>query len=207
MTHIYAFGSIIRGEVDQYSDTDLLVIANKYAPDFSPEKFSIYSEKRLRELWISGNPFAWHLHLESKLLFSSDGKDTILELGVPKSYIDGFQDCSKFKQLFEDAATNLQNHTNSSCFELSSIFLSIRNFATCFALYIHKKAVFSRQSALLLQEYSAPISAKAFDICLRARVLSTRGKGNTISQSELKCVTKELPQIRTWMTKLMAELI
>ena len=203
MTHLYAFGSIIRGEVDEYSDIDLLAIKNEYDSNFSVDKFSIYSEKRLKELWKTGNPFAWHLHFESVQLYSSDGRDPIKEYGAPSIYKNGEEDCLKFYLLFKDAYNSLTRLTNSACFELSAIFLSIRNFATCFTLHTERKTVFSRSSAIMIGKNSAPISKKFFDICLRARILSTRGNGNPISQSELTYAMQELTDVEKWMIELL----
>jgi len=83
--YIYIFGSICRGEIDMYSDTDLLLISNGLHLDFI-DKYSIYSPKRIRELWEEGNPFAWHLHTESRLVFSPNGINFLENLGTPNKY-------------------------------------------------------------------------------------------------------------------------
>lgn len=70
--HIYAFGSISRGDIQADSDVDLLAIVDGFDSRFSSDTYSIYSYSRLRDLWLEGNPFAWHLSLESKLVFSSN---------------------------------------------------------------------------------------------------------------------------------------
>lgn len=64
--HIYAFGSICRGDVSPASDVDLLAIVDGYDERFSLDDYSIYSYDRIWEIWNEGNPFAWHLALESK---------------------------------------------------------------------------------------------------------------------------------------------
>ena len=69
--HVYAFGSICRGEIDYGSDVDLLAIVERFVPELDPSKFSIYSYSRIEQLWDEGNPFAWHLATEFKMLFSS----------------------------------------------------------------------------------------------------------------------------------------
>ena len=83
--HIYAFGSVCRGDVSPDSDVDLLAIVQGYDPRFSPDDYSIYSYERIRGIWAEGNPFAWHLSIESKLLYSPDGSDFLeaLEVGMP----------------------------------------------------------------------------------------------------------------------------
>ena len=143
-THYYAFGSICRGELDPDSDIDLLACVTGGKPNIDSAKFSIYTHHRLTQLWKEGNPFAWHLHLESKLLFSSDGEDFIADvLKTPNRYTQASADCIKFKQLFEESAHSLQTEPNSATFHLSCIFLATRNFATCHSLGIAKPS-FSR---------------------------------------------------------------
>lgn len=75
--HIYAFGSLCRGELDEFSDVDLLacVESQEQVRNINPRRFSVYTHDRIRALWSEGNPFAWHLYLESKLVFASDDKD------------------------------------------------------------------------------------------------------------------------------------
>src|SRR5262245_60779312 len=101
MTHIYAFGSVCRGDVSPGLDVDLLAVVQRYDPRFSPDTYSIYSYERIGELWAEGNPFAWHLSLESKLLYSPDRSDFLRSLGRPRSYRRCYQDCSKFFVLFQ----------------------------------------------------------------------------------------------------------
>jgi nucleotidyltransferase-like protein/YCII-related domain-containing protein len=80
--HIYAFGSICRGEILLGSDIDLLALVDGYETRLDPDIFSLYSYGRVAELWSEGNPFAWHLFLESKLIFTADGSDFLNSLGA-----------------------------------------------------------------------------------------------------------------------------
>ncbi|GKS85917.1 hypothetical protein AVMA1855_17215 [Acidovorax sp. SUPP1855] len=204
--HFYAFGSICRGEVDRSSDIDLLAcITEPNRPDIDTKKFSVYGHDRLGYLWAEGNPFAWHLHLESRLLFSSDGVDFIASLGVPAAYKAGAEDCKKFARLFFDSFDQLSKTRVNATFNLSCMFLGIRNFATCYSLW-RGHPVFSRRSPLLID---APLSVdeEAFDVLARARVLSTRGIGDALSSEEVMLAIKVVPVIRAWMAQLLAEVI
>ncbi|HHE9539890.1 TPA: nucleotidyltransferase domain-containing protein [Haemophilus influenzae] len=61
--HIYVFGSLCRGELDNKSDIDILIISDeKFGSEYN--KYSVYSYEKIRELWLDGNPFAWHLYLD-----------------------------------------------------------------------------------------------------------------------------------------------
>lgn len=103
MMHIYAFGSICRGDLSLESDIDLLALVNEYDSRLNPDKFSIYSYSRMQELWIMGNAFAWHLALESKLIYSEDGKDFIRNLGTPSKYTRVREDLLRFRDIFESS--------------------------------------------------------------------------------------------------------
>ncbi len=202
-TQFYAFGSICRGEIDRSSDIDLLACVSSSNNAIDPDKFSIYGHERLRQLWRQGNPFAWHLHLESKLLFSSNGEDFIAMLGCPSPYIKGQADCAQFSRLFEESRNQLSNSINSATFNLSCMFLATRNFATCYSLF-SGKPIFSRNSPLLITRPLC-IEKSIFDVLSRARVLSTRGVGDTISSGEISSVLNAAPIISEWMTILQSE--
>lgn len=200
--HIYAFGSVCRGDVDQGSDIDLLAIVNGFDGRFDPNIYSVYSYQRLEEIWSEGNPFAWHLSLESKLLYSETDTDFFEILGTPANYQNGKEDCNKFYQIFLKARESFSDSVGCQVFDLSTMFLSIRNFATCFSLAFAKDPVFSRNSARQLGSLSVPISTEIYDIFVDARLLCTRAIGRPPSQSELSLVTDQFEQIEAWMVKL-----
>ncbi|MFL1515299.1 nucleotidyltransferase domain-containing protein [Pseudomonas prosekii] len=196
-THIYAFGSVCRGEIDLGSDIDLLACSDGPTTHIDSDKYSIYTYERLRSLWSEGNPFAWHLYLEAKLLFSSDNSDFLGDLGAPSEYTAAAQDLGKFRKLFEKSNNELVSTGNSSVFNLSCVFLAIRNFATCHSLSTGKP-VFSRKSPLLVSP-SLEISPKAFSILTRARLLSTRGYGSNITHQDMAVATRAIAAIPLWM--------
>ena len=203
--HVYAFGSICRGEIDYGSDIDLLAIVERFAPELDPAKFSIYSYSRIETLWHDGNPFAWHLATEAKLLFSSTGDDFLKSLDKPNRYSQAARDCQKFQRLFRGALMALETGTKSPVFELSTIFLAVRNFATCYALGQQSVCEFSRSSPLRLGAKSLTMSDNAFSILEDSRILSTRGHGTMIEKDEVASVLKEANAINKWMDKLLKE--
>ena len=196
-THIYAFGSICRGEMDGSSDIDLLACLSKPNPKIDPNKFSIYTYERIKELWMEGNPFSWHLHLESKMIHSSDGSNFLEELKEPSEYNNVTEDCDKFRNLFAESYLSLLESHNSMVFNLSCMFLATRNFATCHSLGIGKP-VFSRLSPLMIDK-KLPIDNKTFDIFARARILSTRGHGTMVSINDIEAAKFAAPIITEWM--------
>ena len=98
--HIYAFGSICRGDISVDSDVDLLALVEGRDSRLDPEKFSIYSYARMLELWEAGNAFAWHLSLESRLIYAADGTDFLRSLGSPSRYSGAVADCLKFRDVY-----------------------------------------------------------------------------------------------------------
>lgn len=201
--HFYAFGSICRGEIDRSSDIDLLACITGPNSDIDTAKFSVYQHERLQCLWAEGNPFAWHLHLESRLLFSSDGVDFIKSLGIPAAYKAGAEDCEKFASLFSESLDQLEKTRVNATFNLSCMFLGTRNFATCYSLW-RGHPIFSRNSPLLID---APLSVgeEVFGVLTRARVLSTRGIGNALLEEEIMITLELVPAIQAWMAQLLAE--
>lgn len=201
--HIYAFGSVCRGELDHGSDVDLLACVDDVAPRMDVRKYSVYRYGRLRELWNEGNPFAWHLHLESRLIFSSDSTDYLCGLGVPARYTAVEKDCAKFKTLFDRSFHELKESRNSATFNLSCMFLSVRNFAPCHSLALGIPT-FSRQSPLIVKP-ALPIDAHAFSVMMRARLLSTRGYGGNLSQKEIATAIEAAAVVPKWMAMLRSQ--
>ncbi|KAA6334965.1 hypothetical protein EZS27_016773 [termite gut metagenome] len=198
--YLYLFGSLFRGEFDQYSDIDLLLIKDKkeHYLSIDLDKYSIYNEERIEDLWKEGNPFAWHLYFESRLIFSTDKSDFIRDLGVPNNYKNLKNDLNKFYKLYIDSLHSLKESTDSRDFDLSVIFLAMRNFASCYSLGSLYQYNFSRNSAITLQKDCLKIPIDCFSILERTRILSTRGIGNNVSEIEYECVLKELDNISNW---------
>lgn len=203
--HIYAFGSVCRGEIDLGSDVDLLACVDGPAEQIDHEKYSVYRYDRIHALWKEGNPFAWHLHLESRLLFSPDGSDFLRDLGKPARYIAGAADCTKFQNLFDRSFQELRHSSNSATFHLSCIFLAIRNFATCHSLSLGNP-IFSRSSPLMVKP-SLDIDPQVFAILTRARLLSTRGYGENVTHEEVVTATKAVAIVPRWMKALRSQLL
>jgi hypothetical protein len=200
--HIYGYGSICRGEISADSDIDLLVIDGNRLVHLDPDTYSIYSPERIEELWHEGNPFAWHLSLEARILYSSDGQDYLRNLGDPRRYQNSARDCQNFTDLFHEAYASLINDVGSRIFDLSSIFLSVRNIATCFSLGVMNRPDFSRSSALHLGADSVPISQASYQILERARILCTRGYGSPITRAEIVIVMEQLGSLSEWMNRI-----
>ncbi len=204
--HLYIFGSLCRGEVNRGSDIDVLAITERFDVRLDPEMFSIYSYKRIGELWSEGNPFAWHLAKEARLIFAENERDHLKELEAPAPYRRCREDCLKFLHVYERAYDALSQSQCSLAFELSSVFLAVRNFATCFCLGVKGQTNFSRHSARQMGADSVPLSDAAYSLIERARILSTRGTGPMVTPSELSACLGEIKQLRSWMERLLVQI-
>ncbi len=205
MMHIYAFGSLCRGDLSPDSDIDLLALVEARNSDLNPEKFSVYSYTRIQELWELGNAFAWHLALESRLIFSSDEVDFIGSLGKPAKYLNGEADCQRFREIFLSSLEAVQDDSPSLVFELSTIFLALRNLATCYSLAKTNEPTFGRDSARRLGRNSLDISNEVYSLLMRSRILSTRGVGDDIVGCELPVVVSELHKCQEWVDRICDE--
>ena len=170
---------------------------------FNPSDYSIYSYARMLELWKHGNPFAWHLYLESKLVYSSDNVDYLRDIGQPNSYKDGLSDCKKFHEIFFSAKKSIEASSLTEIFDLSSVFLGMRNFATCYSLHTGIKPDFSRNSARHLGDKNVPIDESIYNILERARVLCTRGVGEILNPNEISGAKMALRDIDAWMKEII----
>ncbi len=202
--HVYAFGSICRGEVELDSDIDLLALVQGHDDRFDRAKYSIYSYSKMSLLWSRGSPFAWHLYKEAKLLFASDSVDYLASRGEPALYLHYEGDCSKFQTVFRQACTSLREAQTSQVFDLSSIFLSMRNIATCFSLGVLGIPDFSRHAALSLTgSFKLPLSPESYRVTERARILCTRSVGQDLEPEEISSLLSELGEVEQWMDKIV----
>jgi hypothetical protein len=201
--HLYAFGSICRGEVEAASDVDLLALVDGKDDRFDPMVYSIYSYKRMQQMWEEGNAFAWHLWRESRLIHADGGNDWLREQGAPAAYPGAREHCQRFATMFSGAVAALNGPTPSVVFELSTVFLAMRNFATCYSLGFLETADFSRRSPIRLGSLSVGISEGEFRVFERARLLCTRGFGDTLVNEEVQLARGGLAAIELWMVTLM----
>ncbi|EPF6394968.1 nucleotidyltransferase domain-containing protein [Proteus mirabilis] len=200
---IYIFGSVCRGEIDCHSDIDLLLITDKSSDKLDSKKYSIYSPDRIKQLWSIGNPFAWHLFLESKLVYSYNNSNFIKNLGCPNKYNNVLTDCLKFYAIFHDAVNTIKRTNKSEIFELSNIFLAIRNFAICYSLYSQSIPNFSRDSALKLTKNKLTIELESYRVLERSRILCTRGEGCIPNKNEIELAISSIESIDIWMKKIL----
>lgn len=197
MKNIYVFGSVVRGEIDQYSDVDLLLITDEKIEDIDPNKYSIYTPQRIQKMYKEGNPFAWHLHYESKLVYTND-TNFLEDLKSPEPYKNGKEDLKKFQKLFVDSLKSIEEDKFSLTFDLAMIFLAIRNFATCYSLACYDRPIFSRTSFEKLTDFPLVLDDQVKNVLMRSRINSTRGINYNIQELELSLLLNQVEDIKEW---------
>lgn len=202
MKNIYVFGSVVRGEIDEYSDIDLLLVTDEIIKNIDSNKYSIYTPHRIKEMYDEGNPFAWHLFMESKIIYTDD-IDYLKSLGRPNVYKNCYKDLIKFKNLFHESLHSINEDNFSLIFDLAMIFLSIRNFATCYSLDQYEKPIFSRNSFEKLQDYPLILDKRVKDILMMSRISSTRGINYYLSKNELILFMNEVENIKKWFNEII----
>ncbi|MFK7050818.1 Nucleotidyltransferase domain protein [Flavobacterium columnare] len=203
MKHIYIFGSVVRGEIDQYSDIDLLLITDDLIKNIDTNKYSVYTPNRIHELFEEGNPFAWHLYYESKLVYSSDDVDFLSKLGKPSEYSNCKSDLLKFKTLFDDSKASIKENDFSIVFDLAMIFLAIRNFATCYTLGCYETPIFSRLTFEKLTDFPLKLDYEIKDMLMMSRISSTRGIDYTFEDKSLTLLKSNLNKIENWFNEIL----
>jgi len=166
--------------------------------------FSIYSHAKVERIWQDGNPFAWHLHLEARLIYASDNCDHLSELGPPAEYTGSQKDCERFFSIFKQARESARRDVASIVFDLSTAFLGLRNYSSCYLLG-RGRPDFSRNVALSLMREDPPVDIQAYRILERARLLCTRGYGAAFTQAETSLALNALPALQDWMNHLRDE--
>lgn len=179
------FGSQIRGDADNLSDVDILIVTDSGKPDtkvvskyigdnFSQNgDFSIYSLSRLKEMYNSGHLFAWHLFRESKHIPYLDTKNLIFELGKPQPYKNANQDIAELINVLETIEAGLSN-----VYEAGLLYVCLRNIAISASWHSELGLKFGRRAPFELGEAMPkfPLKASEYDLLAACRHATTRGK-------------------------------
>lgn len=175
MTYVkLLYGSRARGEADELSDTDLLLVSDAVDADYSWSEIAV-----LRDY---GSLFMWHLRLEAHVIDSDgDGRARweALSSDIPKYRRVG-QDLDAFEAVLNDVARALRRGDTTLLFEGDVLARTIRH-AAILACYQLGRPNFSRYGAVdqtfALRSASAVPSLpfeRLYDCVLRPRSLSLR---------------------------------
>ncbi len=195
---IYVFGSLARGEIDTNSDVDTLCICNNHEKSLVPKKMQNYSEAYLKEIFDSGELFAHHLYLESKLVHSSDGVDIIRKMGKPAPYENWEDD---FKAFIEVAFFSISEilTKGQTVFRKGLLYMSLRDIAMIYSQIKMNAPNFSKYSPYQT-DISLDVDADDYESLRMCRISSTRGTSDEIIFKVLpeSCFTNS----EKWVIKL-----
>ncbi|AZC37059.1 nucleotidyltransferase domain-containing protein [Pseudomonas chlororaphis] len=177
MNHdIFIFGSTVRGEVGASSDIDVLVIpVNTVSPEVYPASWSIYSRETIRSYYEEGRLFAWHLHLESRCIYSASSEHWLETLGCPAAYRSAREDVASLTALLCDSLFELQSGTESVIYELGICYTALRDIAMSASWHLTGRPCFSRYAPFMLPGAQIPIGLEVYEQAMMARHFSTRG--------------------------------
>jgi len=176
MSHdIFIFGSLVRGEVSRTSDSDVLVIPVDDAHrDAYPAAWSVYHRGTMKSYFDDGRLFAWHLHLESRCVFSAGPENWLQTIGTPAPYRTAKSDVDSLTEILETSLIELRNGSNSEIYELGICYTALRDIAMSASWRMLGLPSFSRDAPFMLPD-PVPLSRAAYARAMNARHYSTRG--------------------------------
>ena len=152
MNHeIYIFGSTVRGESAIDSDIDVLAIPSDGETASSyPPTWSVYSRDTLADYFAQGRLFAWHLYLESRVVFSASDRPWLQSIGAPAEYTTAKTDIETLGGLLRRSVSEIKKGTPSLVYEMGLIYTAVRDIAMSASWKLMGKPCFSRRAPYLL---------------------------------------------------------
>ena len=190
---IRLFGSRARGDADNISDADVLIVSQlphlgeshdevakaslRLREEFGDQlSLGHYSEERIRKMYHDGDLFAWHIHKESlKIGYKCDD---FLDALVPADYANAIQDLETFLSIAAGVHDSLSAAPGNACYEAGLLFMVSRNIAMSASWYVPGGPFFGRDSPFRLQGALGirfPLTVSEHDENMKARVFGHRG--------------------------------
>lgn len=200
---IYLFGSVARGEQDEYSDIDILIVIDECLEDEYIELkdkyasllnvpvswLSIYRMSKIMKMYEKGSYFLWHIKKEGKVLFSRKGDLAKLLLTLPR-YDNIENDLKEYDEILTDIKCELENEYISINYELSVLASLVRN--TCIAIsYLNGRLDFGRNSVVMycFSEFDFKVSLAEYNELYQYRLYQT-GKVEYVQDGKMDCLIK-----------------
>ncbi|WP_175701427.1 nucleotidyltransferase domain-containing protein [Burkholderia ambifaria] len=188
---IRLFGSHARGDDGAASDLDVLYVvdtsrvgdrsqADTRISDLlqgNKSDISLYSERRLREMFETGHLFAWHLYIESKPVWSDGAGSFVESLGRPARYVGARKDIIELLEIASEAATSLRNLGSTIIYECGILYVCCRNVALIASTRANDAPIFGPQSPMqvTIPSIPFPLNDDEYMLIIAARHSVTRG--------------------------------
>ena len=200
---IYLFGSVARGDQDEQSDVDILIVIDdcseddyiKYKKEYASilqipvSWISLYREKKILKMHEKGSYFLWHLKQEGKVLYSRENELDKLFSTLPR-YRSMKEDIKEYQQILDDVKEELHNVYLCIEYELSVLASLVRN--TCITLsYLNNRFDFSRNLVVeyCIDKYKIDISLEEYKILYQYRSYET-GKISEVAKGKIDDIKK-----------------
>ena len=193
----FVFGSYGRGDYDEKSDLDLLVIVRDGSGTTSEERLieifhprlpkrpsiSFYGERKLQALFEEGNLFAWHLFLESKNLPGFEFSRQIFD--EPNPYITAREDIFGLIRILDGVPKKNKDIPENAVFEMGMLYVCARNIAMSASGYLSDSLKFGRYAPFEMSGLPFPLSKELYEMTMHCRMASTRGEDPPRANSRL----------------------
>lgn len=200
---IYLFGSVARGDHDQYSDMDVLVVIDDCSEDeyvqckdmlahilnIPVSWLSVYRIAKIKRMHGTGSYFLWHIKKEGKLLYSRDGELGLLLSTLPQ-YSDVRKDLEEYSSILLDVKKETNNKYICIEYELSVLASLVRN--TCIAIaYLDGEMNFGRTSVVMycFSKYKVNVTLEEYEQLYQYRLFYT-GKIRNVPAGEIAQLEK-----------------
>ena len=200
---IYLFGSVARGDQDEQSDVDILIVIDncseddyiKYKKEYASilqipvSWISLYREKKILKMHEKGSYFLWHLKQEGKVLYSRENELDKLFATLPR-YRGMKEDIKEYRQILDDVNEELHNVYLCIEYELSVLASLVRN--TCIMLsYLNNRFDFSRNQVVkyCIDTYKIDVSLEEYRALYKYRSYET-GKIQRVEKGKIEDINK-----------------
>lgn len=186
---VVMFGSVARGDGDDLSDLDVLAIVKnksgkvdssevvRYLPDWCVKEPTIswYGLDRLKQMYLAGELFSWHIYREGKVLHNKGG--ALQGLGRPHEYTNALSDIENFQKTLRSIPHQIAASESNAIYELGVLYVCARNIAMSASWHLCAEPDFSRYSPYQIGvgELAMPIPKATYDRSMLCRMSSQRG--------------------------------
>lgn len=193
----YLFGSLTRGDADEASDTDVLVVYESQPSAADRERvkslvgcclnqdcaFAEYTRDRLVTMFEEGHLFAWHLYQEARALKVSGLESKNINFPKPSRYQNAVLDSRNFLELLRSCLMAVQSETPSLIYEAGLAYVALRNIGMSLSAELLPKPVFDRWAPFTVAKATAstlPCSPEIYELMVAARHASQRGAASPV---------------------------
>jgi len=216
------FGSMARTDADANSDLDILVVLSS-SEGFNLDSLkrnverlfdsiaslSVYSQKRMAELFRQGHLFAWHIYLESLPITMEEFSDWVEGLGRPAYYSAARKDIESLVAILKSIGPSVMACPRNRIYEAGLMYVCLRNIALCASWHSPRGLDFSRQSPFAIEQatgVSFPISSNDYAALTACRMSGQRGAaGKDIELEKLLSLWRKATEWSNEITNFVGE--